>query len=149
MIGIRQALLSDIPRILEIEQQSFRHEAFPKRQFISLLKSKNSIFLVAESNHEISGYILLLKRKNCKSLRIYSIAVDPDSRGMQTGSKLLQKAELISEELNLKTISLEVHQQNHAAINFYLKHGFIIIKKIQDYYNSGEHAFKMKKTIPQ
>ena len=147
MIKIRKALLSDIPEVLTIEYKSFTYEAFTKKQFISILRSKNSMFFVAETEHGIAGYIILFKRKNCNFLRIYSIAVDPALRGMHIGRDLLTHAEKITKEMNMNTLTLEVHQENQPAILFYFKHGFAVTQEIPDYYNPGVNAFKMKKIL--
>ncbi len=143
MIDIRPASLSDINRILEIEIQSFNSDAFSKRQFISLLRNNNVFFLVSETNQLISGYIILMKRKKSRKLRIYSIAVDPSYRRSNIGNELIKKAFLVAMKNNLRFLSLEVNQQNKSAINFYIKHGFSIVKEIPNYYRDGEHGYRM------
>lgn len=147
MYSLRNALKSDIVRISEIELKSFVSEAFSHGQFLRLLKSPNSHFLVYDSGNKVNGYILLLRRKNCRWLRIYSIAVDTAERGKKIGTLLLAEAERIAALLKLEGLSLEVRQDNTTAIEFYKKHGFQMTATIIDYYEPGIHGLKMKKTL--
>ena len=55
---IRQARLSDLDRILEIELENFSiEEAIPRSVFEAHLKEIKTSFLVAEKEGEILGYI--------------------------------------------------------------------------------------------
>ena len=84
-----------------------------------------------------------MKRKKSRKLRIYSIAVDPSYRRSNIGNELIKKAFLVAMKNNLRFLSLEVNQQNKSAINFYIKHGFSIVKEIPNYYRDGEHGYRM------
>ena len=45
---------------------------------------------------------------------------------------------------NIKSIELEVRIDNKKAIDFYEKHGFKIIEKIEKFYQTGEDAYTMR-----
>ncbi len=147
MNSLRNALKSDISSISEIELRSFDSEAFSRAQFHRLLKSPNSHFLVYDTDNKATAYILLLRRKKCRWLRIYSIAVDKAERGKNIGTLLLAEAERIAALLKLEGLSLEVRQDNATAIEFYKKHGFQTTAQLNDYYEPGVHGFKMKKHL--
>lgn len=147
LVKIRKATLSDLNKILEIENICFENERFSRKQFIHLISKSKGIFFIAESNSSIVGYISLLQRSNAKNLRIYSIAVHPEARGQQIGQKFIEISKNIAKMEGLQYISLEVRTDNAAAISLYNKNGFIITSIIQGYYGNGENAFKMEAVL--
>jgi ribosomal-protein-alanine N-acetyltransferase len=103
-------------------------------------------FLVAEENKKIIGFIVGINTSNT-CMRIPMLAVTKNYRKKQIGSKLLANLIKISLHENFRLIELEVKISNHAAINFYKKHGFLISEKISKFYQTGEDAFIMKKIL--
>jgi len=146
-ITIRKASIQDIHQILNIENLSFQDDAFSKNQFLYLLKSKNSFFYVACINNNVKGYIILMQRKNSKSLRIYSIAVDKESRGLNMGSTMIELAVQTANSNNFVRIHLEVNENNSAAVALYQKHQFSVFGSFENYYKDGSKALRMKKII--
>ena len=103
----------------------------------------NQGFLVAEKHHKIVGFIVGVKT-SLESARILMIAVSKKHRGQNIGSALLNhflKEAIIQK---IKHVELEVKINNNVAIEFYQKHGFIIMDKILKFYQSGEDAYTMR-----
>jgi len=103
----------------------------------------NQGFLVAEKHHKIVGFIVGVKT-SLESARILMIAVSKKQRGQNIGSALLNhflKEAIIQK---IKHVELEVKINNNVAIEFYQKHGFIIMDKILKFYQSGEDAYTMR-----
>jgi ribosomal-protein-alanine acetyltransferase len=143
-ILIRSVTANDLRTIFEIENQSFGNEAFNKRQFKYLAKSPTSHFVVAEIENQIGGYLILTTRRNSKLLRIYSLATNPNFRGMGIGEKLMNYTKDFAAKQLFDTISLEVKESNSAAITLYQKMGFVSTGKKMDYYGQGQHALVMQ-----
>lgn len=103
----------------------------------------NQGFLVAEKHHKIVGFIVGVKT-SLEGARILMIAVSEKQRGQNTGSVLLNHflKEIIIQKI--KHVELEVKISNNIAIEFYRKHGFIIIDTISKFYQSGEDAYTMR-----
>jgi [ribosomal protein S18]-alanine N-acetyltransferase len=147
LASLRKANINDIAQIVKIENSSFVSDAFTKKQFRYLILSENSFFQVAVVDQMIVGYMILLKRKNSKTLRIYSIAIDLKFRNLNIGSILLEKAIDIAGSLQCSHLRLEVNENNAAAVQFYVKHLFTFCGSIDNYYNDGGKALKMEKKI--
>ncbi len=80
--------------------------------------------------------------------RIVTIEVDPRYQQHQIGQRLLQAFEQnLVDHYSVQTLELQVHFENHKAINFYRKHGYTEVKKLKNYYSRKEHAILMQKSI--
>ena len=65
---------------------------------------------------------------------IITIDVHPLFRRQGIGSNLIKAAKVILKERRVSKISLQVAENNSAAIQFYIKHGFEVVKKLPKYY---------------
>lgn len=145
--SVRLARKADLQKLMILEKQSFTDECFSQSQMKYLLTKANSLILVVEDKTNLLGSIILLKRRNSYSLRIYSLAVNPKYRGKGIGKKLLEITEEKAIQLGLKTLSLEVKSTNSAAISLYGNNGFIKTKEKNNYYTDGSAAYIMRKEI--
>ena len=111
------------------------------------LESKNSKYIVVkdiESNDEIIGFAgikILVDEAD-----IMNIVVKKSYRNKGIGSLLLGNLILLCNELNLKSLSLEVNEKNIPAINLYKKFGFKNISIRKNYYKD-ENGIIMKKVL--
>jgi ribosomal protein S18 acetylase RimI-like enzyme len=142
-VAIRRAKQSDLPNIISIENDSFGKDAFSPRQLKYLLKSPNSFFYTAILNKKPIGYIILLKRKGSKTLRIYSIAIDAAARGMGIANMLIDISKVLVSKGKFRKLTLEVNENNAPAINLYHKTGFILFGHKPNYYHDGSGALRM------
>ncbi|HNQ69379.1 MAG TPA: ribosomal protein S18-alanine N-acetyltransferase [Bacteroidales bacterium] len=147
MISLKSAEKKDIREILEIENSSFSSDRFSESQFIYLLFKAKAEFKVIKINGSVRAYLILLFRNNCKGLRIYSIAVHTQARGLGLASKLLEFTDNYANKNKYTHIHLEVRADNDSAINLYQKSGFKISGKKDTFYKDGSDAIIMiKKT---
>jgi len=103
-------------------------------------------FIIAEKHHKIIGFIVGIPL-TLRKAKILMISISEKQRRQNIGSGLLNKfiQEIILQKIN--QIELEVRTDNDKAINFYKNHGFKITEKISNFYQNGEDAYLMKKTI--
>jgi len=103
-------------------------------------------FIVAEKHHKIVGFIIGIQLTS-KIAKILMISISEKQRRQNIGSKLLNKfiQEIILQKIN--QIELEVRTDNDKAINFYKNHEFKITEKLTHFYQNGEDAYIMKRTI--
>lgn len=144
-IKIEKASKADIDEIFALEQVCFNEDAFSKRQFSYLVSKANGEFVLVRRNREIMAYLIMLKRKNSRHYRIYSIAILPEARGLGIATILLEFAEKAALKKSTHKISLEVSENNFAAVNLYLKQGYQKVGNRSNYYADGSDALIMTK----
>jgi len=137
---IRQFAPSDLSRVYQIEVESFSNP-----YSIEILKQLFNIgagFLVACEDGIVVGYIIFWLKEEGLG-HIISLAVDKKFRGQHIATKLLMKALVAFKGCNVDRITLEVKSQNTIAIKFYQKFGFVIDRKVPNYYEDGSDAYVM------
>lgn len=139
---IRWIIQRDFVEILEIENSSFE---FPwsENLFVSCLRQRNCIGMVAEHNECVVGFMIYELHKT--RLRVLNFAVDPFWRRCGVGSRMVEK---LIEKLSVKRrnrISLEVRETNLSAQLFFRSLGFRAISVLRDFYDdTTEDAYLME-----
>lgn len=149
MVQISPIVPADISELMDLEISSFTSDRFSRRQFSYLITKANSIAVKTLKNDILSGYMILLKRKNSRKLRIYSICVAPAARQRGLGRKLLEYAEKSAYRLQCNCLTLEVCRHNHTARNLYGAAGFNMVGRKSAYYESGCTALLLHKQLPE
>lgn len=144
VILIREAQLSDIKSVLEIERLCFDSGRFSKRDFVSLITKTRGAFYIAKQNEETIAYVSLIVNILANHLRIHSIAVHPEARRRNIGQMLMQKTLEFAQQNKLTTIKLEVKATNEPAIRLYEKNGFEKAYLIPNHYRDGMDVYVMK-----
>jgi ribosomal-protein-alanine N-acetyltransferase len=143
---IRKALKRDLAQVIEVNKQSLP-ENYPMEFFEMTLKSNPKLFLVAKKDRKIVGYIMS-RAENSEKFHVISLAVLPEYRHKHVATKLLDKTiKTMSNPLNVFCVYLEVRQSNFPAISLYKKFGFEVRKSLERYYNDGENAYLLLKTV--
>ena len=144
---IRLATKEDLDALLNLENICFKEETFSRRQLKYLLQEARSIVLVAEIEDNIIGSIIILLRERILNARIYSFNVHPEHRRKGIAKLLMDTAFSILKEKGYNKITLEVGINNHIAQNLYKSKGFIVDKKLSDYYTNGDDALHLTKKL--
>ena len=116
---IRPATLADIPAMVRLEEISFPGDRLSARSLRRLVREGRAMCLVAETDGRVTGDAIALPRRGSRSLRLYSVAVDPALRKAGIGTALLAEAERWAASSGHDEIRLEVREDNAAAIRFY------------------------------
>ncbi|SHG28826.1 Ribosomal protein S18 acetylase RimI [Flavobacterium micromati] len=99
------------------------------------ISNPNSQFYIAYANDEAVGYIKLnfddaqTERIAGNTLEVHRIYVSQAFHGKKIGQLLLDKALQIGKDSGVGSIWLGVWEENHKAIQFYTKNGFVIFDK--------------------
>mgnify|MGYP004676210201 FL=1 len=109
------------------------------------LECSNSYFIIAKNNNEIVGFAGL--KSIVDEADIMNIVVKKSYRNNGVGSLLLENLISTAKLLNLKTITLEVNENNLSAIKLYDKFNFNHIGIRKKYYNGESDAIIMKKNL--
>ncbi|KFF01026.1 GNAT family acetyltransferase [Chryseobacterium formosense] len=111
--------------------EKYLNEGFTTEKLTSEIQNENSQFYFALSDNEVIGYLKVnsgdaqteLQDKN--SLEIERIYVSKDFHGKKVGQILYDKTLEIAKNKNLKYVWLGVWEENHRAVQFYKKNGFV------------------------
>lgn len=139
---VRWLVRVDLPKVLQIEQQSFQR-CWTEEDFLLCLRQRNCIGMVAELGDKIVGFMIyeLHESKLC----VLNFAVHPDYRRREVGSRMVAK--LVSKLSNHKRtiINLIVRESNLDAQLFFSAMGFRAVRVALNYYeDSGEDGFLMQ-----
>jgi [ribosomal protein S18]-alanine N-acetyltransferase len=125
----------DVPRVLEIEQESFP-SPWPRDAYLRELRDNRlACYLVARDANAVVGYTgmwIILDEAH-----VTTIAVAPDCRRQRIGERLL--VALIAEAMRrgARWITLEVRRTNGGAQALYRKYGFKDIGVRKGYYSDN------------
>ncbi len=140
-ILMRWLIRRDMPIVLEIEKRSFRH-AWSEEHFISQLRERNIIGMVATSNEQTCGYMIYALEN--KHIELLNFAVHPDYRRMGVGREMLDK---LKSKLNFRrriAISLYVSEANLAGQLFFRANQFEATRVRRNLYDEcDEDAYRM------
>lgn len=151
MIEIKRATLKDLVPIQNISKQSFTEtfasintpeniesylqSSFNTEQLTSEISNPNSPFYLAILDSEPIGYLKLnlgdaqteiLKDNTLEIQRIYVLQA---FHGKKIGQILLEEAIKVAQESSVDYIWLGVWEENHRALQFYSKNGFVEFDK--------------------
>jgi ribosomal-protein-alanine N-acetyltransferase len=146
-IRIRRARQDDIEAMQRLELASFPGDRLSRRAMRRLVGRDTAICLVAEDDTGPAGDAIVLLRRNSTAARLYSIAVDPDRRGSGIGTGLLAEAERLAGAAGRRRMTLEVREDNDAAIRRYLAAGYAGSGRKPDFYDDGAAALVMEKLL--
>lgn len=128
--------LNSIKNILISEFDDFWNYEILKSE----LESTNSYFIVATTDSDeivgFAGIKIILDEAD-----VMNIVVKKSFRHNNIGSMLLDHLISYSKSINLKTITLEVNENNTSAIKLYEKFSFNKVGTRKNYYNGTDNAF--------
>jgi ribosomal protein S18 acetylase RimI-like enzyme len=115
--------------------ENYNRESFNLEQLTSELNNPNSQFFIAYSDSEPIGYLKLnfgnaqTEILNDDALEIHRIYVSQAFHGKKVGQLLLDKAIEVAQQTTTDYIWLGVWEENHRALRFYTKNGFVAFDK--------------------
>ena len=146
---IRAAREDDVEKMYRLEQMCFDIEDFSTHQLQYLLNTKTAFSYVAEIDGDFAGFIIGLTNRNRfgKYGRVYTLDVDDRFRRMGIATTLMDSLMESLRNAGCTSCFLEVKMDNGKAIPLYEKMGFRRSRIVPNYYSSGVHALKMKKSL--
>lgn len=130
--------------------------AYSRRELAVYMRRRGSFTIVAEASaaepavNRPSGTVgFIVTEANRRGVgHIITIDVLPAMQRSGLGSKLLAAAEDRLRSANCHAIFLETAVDNSAALAFYKRHGYSVVKVAQRYYPNGVDAFVLEKDMP-
>jgi ribosomal-protein-alanine N-acetyltransferase len=141
-LHVRALRADDLPRILEIERQSFS-TPWQESTFRGLLRRTDTDMLGAVQGERLVGYAIAWTVMDQAELG--NVAVAPEARGAGVGRVLVRA---VLERLRRRQATecfLEVRESNHVAQELYRSVGFAVIGRRRAYYTEPvEDALVMR-----
>ncbi len=138
---------SDIEPLLNLEHRCFTSDRLSARSFRNLIKPGPHLLITMKMNEQVVGYSLLLFRRGTCLARLYSIAIDPDWRGLGLAQQLLLESEAQAKSRDAVFLRLEVREDNPAAISLYTQQAYRQFDTVDDYYEDGARALRFEKRL--
>ena len=145
MITIREMQFDDLEQVMKIERQNFS-VPWTENGFFSFLMRNDTLFLVAEENEKILGYMGIMMVLDEGEITNVSVAEDARRRGV---GRLLVRTMLDKMRIaGLTMIHLEVRKSNIPAIRLYEEFFFAQDGERKNYYEEPtEDAVLMSCTL--
>jgi ribosomal protein S18 acetylase RimI-like enzyme len=142
---IRAARAEDLASCARIERASFDAYQLDEHQLKHLHGTSRAICRVAEREGAVVGHAIALvsRYRGTAFGRIYTIAVDPATRGQGIGRELLADAMAQLVAAGVKRVVLEVERTNQAAVRLYERSGFSPVAVLADFYGPGRDGVRM------
>jgi [ribosomal protein S18]-alanine N-acetyltransferase len=147
----------DFETLWTIDQKCFAPGiAYSRRELNAYIRRRGSFTVVAESpqqtqvtnsdhNSAILGFIVAESSRQFG--HIISIDVLPAARRAGIGSKLLAIAEDRLRSTGCRAVMLETAVDNTAALSFYKRLQYDVIKAVPRYYSNGTDALLLQKEL--
>jgi ribosomal-protein-alanine N-acetyltransferase len=151
MTRLRSFQPRDLAALYRLDHVCFPKEiAYSKAELQYFLTHPSCSCWIAEQlESKLAGFVLV-ERSNRNALptgHIVTLDVDPAQRRRGVGKLLMQTVEEQMKQEGAGAISLEVAQNNAAALQFYRNLGFVTTGKIARYYAGKVDAEVMEKAI--
>ena len=135
---------SDIAQIAEIEKQCFS-DPWSEQAFESSMNTPFFYGFLFEEGGQVCAYAC--EMVIFEDAEILNIAVAPSFRRRGLGKELMLALENYAKNKGAERLLLEVREGNLAARGLYEKQGFLAFGVRKNYYEDGENAIVMQKTI--
>jgi [ribosomal protein S18]-alanine N-acetyltransferase len=137
----------DFDALYKLDQSCFpRGIAYSKTTLRYFLALSSAECLLAVEDDEIAGFIL--SEVDGPLAHIITLDVAGAHRRGGVGSLLLNAAEKnLSMHGGVRTVFLETAVNNHAAVNFWSRHGYIQEGILKRYYSGRIDGYEMRKKI--
>jgi ribosomal-protein-alanine N-acetyltransferase len=144
---IRPLTEKHLKEVMRVNLRCFKKgENYTKHTFSYLLNEPTTLsYRVASPSEQIVGFIFVMTQQGTG--HITTIGVAPEHRRRGLAQKMLEHAEEALLRREIATVSLEVRVSNIAAQSLYRGLGYTIVQRLSGYYNNGEDAFLMVKSL--
>jgi [ribosomal protein S18]-alanine N-acetyltransferase len=129
--SVEPATLADAPRLAQLHGASF-HRGWGESEFESMLGETNTLLHRLRLGRKTVGFAV--SRIGADEAEILSVAIDPRCRGQGLSRNLLLTHLGHLAGRGVRTIFLEVEENNRPACSLYKRAGFTVVGRRERYY---------------
>jgi [ribosomal protein S18]-alanine N-acetyltransferase len=129
--SVEPATLADAPRLAQLHGASF-HRGWGESEFESMLGESNTLVHRLRLGRKTVGFAV--SRMGADEAEILTIAIDPRYRGQGLSRNLLLTHLGHLAARGVRTIFLEVEENNRPALSLYKRIGFAVVSRRERYY---------------
>jgi ribosomal-protein-alanine N-acetyltransferase len=144
---LRDFAPEDFDTLWRLDQNCFPPGiSYSKPELRSYIRRQGAFTLVATDTDQdtVAGFIVA---QNGAIGHVITIDVDPSARRAGVGSLLLRVAENRLRSVGARAVGLETAVDNVAALAFYKRHGYNVVRTWPRYYSNGVDALVMRKEL--
>lgn len=155
---VRDFRPEDFLTLWQIDQSCFPEGiAYSQQELNIYIRRKTSFTLVAErcesdqqltsdsGSPKIVGFLVAEQGRTAG--HIITIDVRASARSNRVGSELLENAEERLRSSGCRKVRLETAVDNLAALAFYKRHGYSVVRAVPGYYSNGLDALVLEKEL--
>ncbi len=144
-VTIERATWRDTRALARLDRRSFKPvDTYAWYEFLYLSVWPGLIALKAVAAERVVGFIAADPRQQEGHTIIVTLAVDPEYQRRGIGERLLREVEA---RTTLPRFQLMVRKSNLPALHLYRKLNYTIVETWSHYYEDGEDAYVMEKTL--
>ena len=144
-LNLRDFQSHDFESLWRMDQECFPPGiSYSRQELKAYMKYRGAFTLVATENEDILGFIIAT---GGPTGHIITIDVGPTARRSGVGSMLLNGAEQRLRARGSLAVGLETAVDNIAALAFYERHGYSVVRTWPRYYSNGVDALVLKKEL--
>ena len=144
--AIREFQPEDFETLWRIDQECFPPGiSYSRTELKVYIRHRGAFTLVADSEAGIGGFIVA--HTGATAGHIVTIDVIARARRTGLGSLLLRAAEKSLANGGARTVGLETAVDNLAALAFYKRHGYSVVRTWPRYYSNGVDALVLRKEL--
>ena len=128
---ITPLFLEDCPQVAQLHQETF-YRGWNEKDFQDFVKDPLIFGFKIEQGGDLFGYILWREVEG--EAEILTLVIAPHVQRKGIGQQLLNALCERLTENGVSKLFLEVAEDNISAQNFYIKHGFVLLGKRDNYY---------------
>jgi [ribosomal protein S18]-alanine N-acetyltransferase len=148
---IREFRRGDFNALWEIDQECFPPGiSYSQMELLTYMRRLRAFTLVAEraDGEQAKAPVgFIVAETGRQAGHIITIDVLEEARRSGLGSSLLMAAEHRLKEAGCRAVFLETAVDNRAALAFYKRHQYFLVKTLPRYYSNGVDAFMLKKEL--
>ncbi len=144
---VRDFKTEDFELLWRMDQECFAPGiAYSKQELRAYIRNRGSFTLVAADSDQAKpqGFIVV---QGGSTGHVITIDVSEGARRSGVGSLLLKSAEDRLRAAGSDAVGLETAVDNVAALKFYKRHGYAVVRTWPRYYSNGVDALVLKKNL--